>query len=107
MSNQTKAALHILQWMSDMEGRVDGCDGAINVAKAWEERELQKKAQAYKRLVKAVNCIPALSPRERMSKFVAYGLRGGRSQAAGKAQERGGGIGVALDGRGPAQRRGS
>ncbi|KAG1080170.1 hypothetical protein G6F40_016007 [Rhizopus arrhizus] len=85
MSNQTKAALHILQRMSDMEGRIEGRDGPVNVAKAWEERELQKKAQAYKRLVKA----------------------GGRSQAAGKAQERGGGIGLALDGRGPAQRRGS
>ncbi|MCW5387751.1 hypothetical protein IGB02_35800, partial [Pseudomonas aeruginosa] len=57
MSNQTKAALHILQRMSDMEGRIEGRDGPVNVAKAWEERELQKKAQAYKRLVKAVNCI--------------------------------------------------
>lgn len=93
MSNQTKAALHILQWMSDMEGRVEGGDGAINVAKAWEERELQKRAQAYKRLVKAVNCSPALSPRERMSKFVAYGLRAAVHK---QLEKRKNGVGVSV-----------
>lgn len=76
MSNQTDGALRVLQWLGSMEARCQGLNASpCHVVKAWEEHSHQRKARAYRRLVKAVMVIPAHSPRERMTKFVAYGLR--------------------------------
>jgi hypothetical protein len=76
MSNQTGGALRVLQWLGNMEARCQGLTASPrHVVKAWEEHSHQRKARAYRRLVKAVMVIPAHSPRERMTKFVAYGLR--------------------------------
>ena len=75
MNNQTKAVFNILDALMNVEGRVQDLICSRNVEKEWEERCQQQKALAYKRLKKAVMAIPAHSARERMSKFVAYGLR--------------------------------
>lgn len=75
MNDQTKAAIHILQGLMNVESRIQGLICNRNVEKKWAEECQQRKALAYKRLKKAVMDIPAHSARERMSKFVAYGLR--------------------------------
>ncbi len=91
MSNQTDGALRVLQWLGNMETRVNNLShskGGRQVpgnlpmrtcprdyAKEWEQKVAHRKGAANKRLVKAIRAIPASNNRERMTLFVNYALK--------------------------------
>lgn len=91
MSNQTDSALRVLQWLGNMETRVNNLSHSKggrqrpgnlpmrtcprDYAKEWEQKVAHRKGAANKRLVKAIRAIPARTNRERMTLFVNYALK--------------------------------